>query len=269
MSTQFTHTPKLTYPLGLLVALVSAGGLLIPGQYARETANWAVQGYAQDWVDLVLLAPVLLLATFMARRGSRVATLVLGGALAQSLYGFILYTFAVHYNRLFLAYCACLGLSVFGLILWWRETGEDQVASWFDPSRSNRIPAWFLIVTGALFLLMWLSEDLPAVLNNTVPKSLADGGLFTNPVHVLDYSFFLPSFLLAGILLLWKKPLGYLYFPVMLTFSILMGTTVGFLIWYMGVKGVAEPGPMPCVFAAVVGLSIVALCLFFRSMKRT
>ena len=57
-----------------LVAAASLGGLLLPSVYARETASWRVQGLGQDWVDLVLAAP------WLAARRPRVAGRAAGPA---------------------------------------------------------------------------------------------------------------------------------------------------------------------------------------------
>src|SRR5262252_1287924 len=96
------------YPLAALVVLASIGGLLVDDVYARESANWAAQGVGQDWVDLVVAVPWLVLSGIFAQRGSRAALLLLAGGLVYTLYEFVIYALALHFNALFLVYCAVL-----------------------------------------------------------------------------------------------------------------------------------------------------------------
>jgi hypothetical protein len=75
--------------------------------------------------------------------------------------------------------------------------------------RAMRVPAWFLIVVGALFASLWLSEIVPDLLRGAPSRSASDWNVPTNPVHVLDLAVFLPGVIASGILLLRRDPLGY------------------------------------------------------------
>jgi hypothetical protein len=104
--------------LAALLALATLGGILLRSTYARETSTWAAQGTGQDWVNLLVVVPWMSLSGRRAARGSRRALLLLGGGLIYLVYGFLAYAFAVHFNVLFLLYCAVLGLSFFSLPAW-------------------------------------------------------------------------------------------------------------------------------------------------------
>jgi hypothetical protein len=103
------------FVLAAVFAATSLGGILLTSTYSRETASWRARGIGQDWFDLLVLIPVLVASGARARGGSRAARMVLGGALVYSAYSFVLYAFDVHFNALFLVYCAGLGLSFFSL----------------------------------------------------------------------------------------------------------------------------------------------------------
>lgn len=62
--------------LVFLIVISAVYGLFIPGAYSRETANWATQARAQDWVDLLLASPILLVSAFLAYKKSSQAYLV-------------------------------------------------------------------------------------------------------------------------------------------------------------------------------------------------
>ena len=98
-----------------LVATAALGGIFLPATYRREAPSWAAQGIGQDWVNLLLVAPAIAVLSVVVARGSRSARLLLGGALLYVVYSFLLYAFAVHFNPLFLVYCAALGLGFYGL----------------------------------------------------------------------------------------------------------------------------------------------------------
>ena len=59
-----------TLILALLVAVASLAGILVPETYARETAEWAGQAIGQDWFDLLVAVPALIVCALGARRGS-------------------------------------------------------------------------------------------------------------------------------------------------------------------------------------------------------
>ncbi len=46
---------------------------------------------------------------------------------------------------------------------------------------------------------MWLSEIVPTVIKNEIPKSVLENGVLTNSVHVLDISIVLQSFIIVSI----------------------------------------------------------------------
>jgi hypothetical protein len=89
-----------------------------------------------------------------------------------------------------------------------------------------KVVAWILIVVGLLFGLLWLSEDIPALLSGTTPQSLIDLSVPANPVHILDLGFFLPGVITTGVLLLKKKPLAYTLAPSFIVFLILTGIPI-------------------------------------------
>lgn len=255
------------FPLAALVAVASLGGILFPATYARETANWATQGLAQDWVQLVLVTPVLVAAAVLARRGSRGALLVLGGALIYVAYAFALYAFAVHFNALFLVYCATLGLACYALAALMAGLPGREVAAWFDGGEPRRLLGWCLVGLGAAFYALWLAEDLPAVIRATPPPSLAEVGLLTNPVHVLDLALVLPALLGGGVALLRGRPFGYVLGPMVFTFNVLMGTTIGVIFLFLRAGGFAAGTALVWVFAVIVAGSLAVLVAFLRHLR--
>jgi len=245
--------------LSLLAALVAAAtslaGLLWPGAYAHETAAWAVQGVGQDVANLPVVGMLLWSAARLRRHGSLPALSVWLGGLLYFIYAFAIYAFAVHFNALFLAYVAVLGLSFhafFGTL-----AGLDLDAA-VAPLRDHpsRIGASRLLIgIGVIFACLWLSEDIPHVLRNAPPPSLAETALLTNPVHVLDLAFVLPAMIVAGVLLRRQQRWGLLLAPVLLVFSVTMGVAILALFGLSAARGLPAAAPAAIVVGAIVVLS--------------
>ncbi len=242
-----------------LIAMMSLGGLLLPSAYAGEMENWEAQAIAQDWFDLVIAAPALLLAALWASRGSRRGRLVLGGLLLFAVYTLLIYAFAVHLNVLFLVYCSGLGLSVYGLISLARATEPAGVITWFSARTPCRAAGSFLIALGIAFGLLWLLQLVPAAITGREPAELEATGLLTNPIHVIDLSFILPLQILAGVLLWKQRPLGYVLAPVVLVFDVVMAASIGFLMVMMELRGVSSGGIPVAIAMTLVAMAALVM----------
>src|SRR5881275_1920578 len=183
----------------LLVLLASASGILLKSIYARETLSWAVQGIGQDIVNIVAVV-VLFIAVYFVNKGSVKAFLVWSGFLLYLIYAYVIYAFDVHFNRLFLVYVAILGLSFYALVGSAIRLHLESLQGYFSATTKARAVGVFLLVLGLVFYLLWLSEEIPALLTGKIPPSVRENGLLTNPVHVLDLGLLLPAILITAIL---------------------------------------------------------------------
>ena len=75
---------------------------------------------------------------------------------------------------------------------------------------------------GVGFYAFWVSEVIPALAAGETSQSLAEVGLITNPVQVLDIGIVLPSFTVGSVALVRRRPLSYWLVPVMLAFAVSM-----------------------------------------------
>jgi hypothetical protein len=205
--------PGLWMGLGTAAALLSAAGSMVsllapPPIYGRETANLADQATAQDLVNLLLVAPLVLVLGWWARRGHLCAYLIWLGCLAFTGYNYAIYAFSIHFGQLFLVWVAVLGLSIFALFGSLVTVDKDAIRACFV-ARSQRWPGWFLIAAAVLFTLLWLSQIVPDLLARRPSTSASQWNVPTNPVHVLDLAFFLPAVAASGVLLLRRQRWGY------------------------------------------------------------
>lgn len=261
------HTSPLpiagSFLLSILVALVSLAGIRLPSTYARETPNWAAQAIGQDWVDLVLAVPWQIISGVFALRGSRRALLVLAGGLLFVLYEFVIYAFSLQFNRLFLLYCATLGVSFFTLIGVGVRLFRDEMRS-SARRPPQRLAGTFLIAVAVIFSALWLADIVPALVQGTAPKSIAEAGTATNPVYVMDLSIVLPLHFIGGVALVRGRPLGYLLGPVLLGFGALMALSIAGMMLVMRARGIEASLGVAAAMALVACASAAVLVQFLR-----
>jgi hypothetical protein len=250
--------------LALLLAFVSAFALSKPDFYGAETPNWQLQSWGQDLVDLFLLVPVLLFTSLMLLRKKPWAPPIWAGTVLYLAYTFVLYCFDVHFNVLFLFYCAGLGLAVYSFLFYLLAQSSQLTASSSASSRLSRFTGYYFISIALLFALLWLSEIIPSILHGTLPKSLAEAGLFTNGVHVLDLALLLPGVFICGIWLLKDRRLGQLLAPVFLSFFVLMTLTIGTLAYLMKIKGFVPDFTLCYIMAALAVFSLFILIFYLK-----
>jgi hypothetical protein len=122
----------------------------------------------------------------------------------------------VHFGPFFLVYVAVLGMAAWALGGFLVHVDTRQVRA-VHRLRLVRFASNLLVAISGLFALLWVGQDLPAMIDGTPGAELRDTGLLTNPVHVLDLAFFLPASMLAGVLLRRGRAWGHCLAPVMLT----------------------------------------------------
>lgn len=254
--------------LAAMVTTAALGGILLPSTYGREAASWAAQGIGQDWVNLLVVAPAIAVLAVAVARGSRGARVLLGGALLYVAYSFLFYVFAVHFNRLFLVYCACLGLGFYGFQAVLLELWPEPMWNSFDVAAPRRAAGAWLVILGTAFAALWLSQVIRALLEGTDPEGSAELGLLTNPVHVLDLSFLCPLMLATGTSTLRRGRLGGVMAPILLAFSAILALAVVGNAVSMERQGVGRAMPMAGAAGAVVVVSTGLLVRCLRGPRR-
>lgn len=253
--------------LAVSLAAVSFCGAFLPRTYEREVPSMAAQGRGQDLVDLFLVVPLLILSLVFVHKRKRAALFVFGGTVLYILYSFAIYAFGVHFNNMFFLYCTTLGLSLYLFILFMAEMSGREVENWFGSDLPRRLTGGYLIFVAVMFYVLWLKDTLPAVLSGSVPSSVSDYNLLVNPVHVLDMAVALPYFIVAAVLLLRKRRLGYVLAPVALVFTVLLAIALIGMVMMVKTKGIAEDASIAWIFAILAVISTALYVRFMRKMK--
>jgi len=243
--------------------VTSAVGLLYPDIYADATVNWKLQTIGQDGVDFFLIVPVLAISGFYAAREKRFALLVWGGTNIYIVYTFIIYCFDVRFNSLFVPYCLILGLGFYSSAIFVYKLIKDDYTVQVT-SVARKLIGYFFIVLSVVFYFVWLSDILPATFHGEVPAAVAETGLPTNPVHVIDLAIVLPLMFVVGIFMLRGNSLAISMATPLLTFTILMDITIAVLAWLLFRRGVSDSYPVTVIMGSHAALSLAATLILYK-----
>ena len=257
----------LSVPLAFLTAFVSYAGIFVESTYAKETAIYAAQGIGQDIVNLFFVVPILIITTVFAWRKSKLGLLIWSGAIFYLAYLYTIYCFGMHFNHLFIAYCLILGFSFYSLVYFLITSLKENVSGWFKGKVSTISTGIFLIVIAVLFYFIWLSEIIPAIMNNTTPKSITESGLLINPVHVLDIAICLPALILTGITLIKKKNIGFLLAPTMMIFCLFMAVAIAAMVIVMKSRGMEGDLNLTVIFGIITLISTLFLIQYLKKLR--
>lgn len=240
-----------------LAALSSAIALLVPGVYHRDPAVLVPQLLGQDAVTLALAAPALAASAWLARRGSRRATILTAGLLLYMAYTYATYALGARFNPLFLAYCAILGTSTYALFVLVPRLGDVEPG----PSEWARLPRRSLVVLlysiVLVFTWLWGSDILPALLQGGTPAAALEAQTPTSMIHVLDLAFLLPLGAVAATLLARRRPWGVHLAGVFLVKGVTIALAVLSMAGFAYAGG--QPVNVPVGVAMLATLVLLAL----------
>lgn len=252
---------------GLLVAFVSMMGIIEPGAYSKETINWAAQAMAQDYINLFLVFPVLLILIFFLRRNSLKALLVWLGVMLYLIYSYILYAFFIHFGPLFLVYVAILGLSFYAFV-GALVTIDWSAAAQFFRAVSVKPASVLLTATGIMFYFLWLSDIIGALIGGRLPQDLDKIGLFVNPIQVLDLALLLPGALIVSVLLWRKRIIGLVLAVPIIVFFVLMGAAIISIMIVLAQKGFQLSIPPLIMMGIIIFTSVIILAKYLKGVSR-
>jgi len=256
---------SLSIPLVILVIIVSYIGFFGREIYSMETLNWTIQAIGQDAINLFLITPFLIM---LAYRKNTIAYYLWSGGLIYLCYTYVIYCFDIHFNNLFFLYCLILGLSFYSLIYFLYSQLKTVDSRWTNENTPAKSIGIYLIILACTFVLLWLSDIIPAILNNSVPKTLTKIGTFTNPIQTLDLSILLPGFIIISLMILKRKSLGLLLAPTALTFCILMDITIGVLSINMIMNDQDSEWSIVAVMGLLTLITIILLFKLFNNKDR-
>lgn len=250
----------LTAGVAILATVAAAGGLFVPGLY-RDNAALIPILQGQDGVTL-LAAPVLLVATFIAWRGSTRALLMSIGILGYMMYTYTGAAFAYSFNELILVYIALFAMSVFAMAGLIMQLPVQQIRQTFDDRVPRKGIAGFLFLIALALGLGELAQILGFYATGELPVAMQQIEATSYFVFVLDLGLIVPLSLLAAVWLWRDNAWGYVLASTMLIKAATMGLALVVMTWFAAQAGIPDDGLLPLwAFIAVGGFVFSAWLL--------
>lgn len=256
----------LTFPIAILLAIASAGGVFISGLY-RDNPYFVAQAVGQDFISLAVVLPTLIVTAFLASRGSSRARLVWLGGLVYLVYTYVVAAFDNNFNSLFLVYVALLGCSLYALIGGLLTANMPGIKECFTEKSPIKAISVYLAVLAILFYFLWLSEIVPALVAGEIPQSIQNNGTPTNAVHVLDMAWILPAFGITAVSLWHKQALGYTLAGALLSYGVLLILAILSMVVSMLREGYPVAVPQVAIFGILFAISLGMLIWYLKGMK--
>ncbi|MFW6254298.1 MAG: hypothetical protein ACOC41_05145 [Chitinivibrionales bacterium] len=235
------------------------------GIYRHMSEEVAVQGIAQDYVTVFIAVPLLLLSLFFTVKGSLKWRFVFAGSAGYFLVTYLFYLTMGMYNGLFLVYAALLGCSFFLFTLTLLSFNVRSLPAVFSEKTPVRITGGFLVFNTGCIGLLWLSIVVPPLMQGTVyPAQLEH--YTTLIVQGLDLGLLLPLSAVSGLLLMGKRPFGYLLAPVYYVFLSLLMIALTAKIIGMGLIGYSII-PVIFIMPAIAFIAFLGAVILIRSLK--
>jgi len=241
------------------------------GIYRHDSTFVAALFRGTDAITLFISIPLLLISYLFYRRGSLRGSLFMIGMILYFLYVGVSYTFSTIFNSMFLFYTALFSASLFATMIAFTSFDTELLISKVTSGMPRRGMAIFLIVAGLGTLMLWISELIGPMMTGTAPANL--GPYTTMFTHGFDSAVITPATVVTGILLLQRKPLGYLLAPPLLILCTLIGVVVISQTISQALEGIVFPigvyigmvGSWVVMGAFAIGLTI----RYFRNISET
>jgi hypothetical protein len=226
------------------------------GLYKDMSVEVAPQGIAQDYITLFIAIPLLIISFFKAQNGSVKGKYLFAGTLGYFLVTYLFYTVMGMYNSMFLTYVTLTGASLYSFILVIFSFDINNSPNLFKPTTPIKTTGGFLIFSSIVIGLMWLSIIVPPLINGTIIPLQVEH-YTTLIVQGLDLGILLPGCFISGVLLMRKKPTGYLFAPVYFVFLSLLMTALSAKIIAMKLSGY---NVIPAIFIIPAFNVITIIC---------
>jgi hypothetical protein len=240
------------------MALQAGVGLANPSLYRDE--DWVMAAwFGNDLVTLLVAVPLLVWSLLRVKTGSRRAELVWYSMLGYSVYNYAYYLFGATLNWLFPLYVVLFTLPMVTLILALGRLDADAVAGDFRSDTPRRWVGGYMLFTGVGLTLAWLGQWAAFMATGTPPDI---GQEAFRLIAAMDLSFMVPWFLLGSVLLIKRRPWGFVIAPIIVmkgaTYTLVLtaSSTVAAL---RGIEGTASQVPVWAAWTLLGGLALWGL----------
>ncbi|MFP5106794.1 hypothetical protein ACSU6B_08490 [Neobacillus sp. C211] len=232
------------------------------GLYKHDSVSIAAQAIAQDYVTLFFGVPLLVFSLYLSRKGQLKGHLLLTGTLGYFLYTYASYSFLSMYNTIFLVYVILMSASFFAFTLAMRSFEIAKLPLSFKEKLPVKIIGGFLLFVSFVFGMMWLWKIVKPLMNHTPTEGIEHYS--TLVIQALDLGFVVPVGIISGILLIKRKPFGYLLASVIIIKDSTLLTALSAMIFLQIQAGVEVSS---AVVVLILLLNIVVIYLMLLILK--
>jgi hypothetical protein len=250
-----------------LCAFASGGGLLIKNLY-NDNAFVKMAWHTNDIITLFIIVPLMIIAIFLAQKGSPRWFLILLGLLSYVFYNFAFYLFGASFNSFFLIYTTLFTTSGCSLILFLSQSNLENIALNFSKKTPVKWVSGYLFLIAFMLFVVELSMIMPFLKSSTIPETIRLTGNVTSVVFALDFSIVMPVSIIAAFLLWKRRSWGF----VMGIMMLVKGFTYG-LVLSIGTASLANSDAygkwdplMPLYVALVIG-GLMGCWLLLKNFK--
>ena len=235
------------------------------GLYRNDSVSAASQAIAQDVVTLIVGIPLLILGLYLSGKGSLKGKLLLTGTLGYFLYTYTSYSFLAMYNPFFLIYVILMSASFFAFTLAMLSFDVGKLSADFGPKLPVKFIGGFSIFLGVIIALMWLGRIQPSLVSGVPPLGLEH--YTTLIIQALDLGFIVPAALVAGVLVIRRKPFGYLLASVIIIKGITLLTAISAMLIGQIRAGIKVGPAETIIFPIFNVIPIYCLVLILKNVR--
>jgi hypothetical protein len=233
------------------------------GLYRNDSVSIAAQGKGSDLVTLVMGIPLLAVSLYYAVKGSFKGRIMLTGTLGYFLYTYTSYTFLWMYNRLFIVYVILMSLSLFAFIICMMSFDVANITSHFKKGLPVKFLGGFQLFIAFAIGMLWMGKLAPSVFEGKIPVGLEH--YTTLVIQGMDLGIVVPAAVLSGVLLINRKPFGYLLSSVIIIKAITMLSSISAMMINQALNKVTLSAVEVVIFPLFNLTAIICLILLLRN----
>lgn len=217
-----------------------------------------------DLITLALATPLLVWALFAVRSGSKRAELVWYGVLAYAAYNYQFYLHGTRLNELFPLYLMLFVLPAVALLMSLGRADVRELTRGFSADTPRRSIGGFMLFTALGLGIAWTAMWAGYIFGGVEP-TVGEGPY--KLVATLDFSFVIPFMAIGAVLLMRRRPWGYVLAAVMNVKGLLYTAVLSlnsYIAYMKDIEGSLEQLPL---WGALCAGSAVALGVLLLKLR--
>lgn len=253
---RYSLTPA--YVLSMVIALfmtaAAAAGILLRAD-VYPTEELLKSFFPNDIANLVIGVPILVVSMWLARRGKLIGLLCWPGALLYGFYNSVVPLLGLPYGVLFLPYLILTTLTAYTMIILVAAIDGEAVEQRYDGPVPARTAGAVVGIFAILFALRVIGLVIRAFIHHTTvdPQEI--------PLMITDF-LVTPAWLIGGIMLWRRHPLGYVVGPGLLFQAAMLFFGV---IVFLALQSVLTASPVDVV--AIILMLLLGLTCFIPFLR--